>query len=139
VRQVRPEQRRDERRGEDQQAAHRRRSRLRAVRLRTFLPDHLANLEVAQLANHPRTKQEAERERRQAGRRGPEGDVARDVEDARVGAERIEEFEQHQANSSAIRSAIRSVLVPREPLTSTTSPPRIAAAIAGAAASLLSK
>src|SRR5438552_2050049 len=109
------------------------------MRLRTLLPDHLADLEITQLADHPGSERQAECQRGQARRCGPERDVARDVEDRRVGVERIEEIQQHQANSSAIRSAMRSVLMPRDPFTSTTSPARIAAAIAGAAASLLSK
>ena len=61
-------------------------------------------------------------QRRHAGRRGAERDVARHVEDGDLRVERDEEVIQHQPNSAVRRSTTRSVRVPREPLTSTTSP-----------------
>ena len=139
VRQVCPQQRRHDRRRQDQQPAHGRRSRLGAMRLRSFLANHLPDLEIAQLSDHPRPKRQAECERRQARGRGAERDVPRDVEDGGVSVERVEEVQQHQPNTSAIRSATRSVRVPREPFTSTISPSRMAAAMSGAADALWAK
>src|SRR5258708_6018766 len=109
------------------------------MRLWPLLADHLPDLEVAKLSNHPRTERQAQRQRGEAGGRRPERDVSRHVEDGEVGVQRIQQIEKHQANSAAIRSAMRSVRVPRDPLTSTRSPERNAAATAGAACSLFSK
>ena len=62
--QVRPQQRRHERRRQNQQPAHRRRAGFGVVRLRPFLPDDLADLEVAQPADQPRAEEEADGQRR---------------------------------------------------------------------------
>ena len=51
---------------------------------RPLLPDHLADLELAQLADHPRPEHQADRQRRQARRRRAERDVARHVQHART-------------------------------------------------------
>src|SRR5688572_3421839 len=82
VGEIGPEQRRQDRRRQDQDAAHRRRARLGAVRLRPFLADDLANLEVADLADEPGPDDQAEDQRAEARRGGAEGDVARDVKEA---------------------------------------------------------
>ena len=139
VGEVRPQQRRHERRRQDQQPAHRRRAGLGAMRLRPFLPDHLPDLEIAQPADQPRSHDQADDERRHARRRGAERDVAGHVEDRDLRVEREEEVVQHQPNTAVMRSTTRSVRVPRDPLTSTTSPDVSCAAIAGAASVLLSK
>src|SRR5207244_3419012 len=76
VGQVGPQHRRHERRRQDQHAAHRRRSRFGTVRLRTLLADHLADLKLAQLADHPRAERQADRQRRQACRGRAKRDVA---------------------------------------------------------------
>ena len=128
VGEVRPQQRRHERRRQDQQPAHRRRARLRAVRRRTLLADDLADLELAQLADQPRAQQQADGQRREAGRSRAERDVPRDVEHGERRVQREEQVIQHQAHSAFTRSATMSVRVPRDPFTSTTSPARSIAA-----------
>jgi hypothetical protein len=94
IRKIRPQQGGDDRRRQDQQSAHGRRSRLGAMRLRSFLPDDLPDLEITQLADHPGSEQQAEDERRQARRRRAKRDVARDVEDAEVGRDISERRQQ---------------------------------------------
>ena len=95
VREVGPEQRRCDRGSQDQQAAHRGRAGLGPVRLGSFLPDHLADLEVTQLADHPRSEHEADDERRQARSRGAERDVTRHVEHRELGVKWIQQVIQH--------------------------------------------
>src|SRR5688572_10342882 len=108
------------------------------MRLRPFLTDHLADLEIAQLRDHPGTEHQAYRERGQAGRRRAECDVPHHVQRAEERFERRQQVVQHQANSAAMRSATMSVRVPRDPLTRTRSPALTAAAISPAATSLFS-
>ena len=48
---------------ENQQTAHGGRPRLGAMRLRTLLADHLTNLEIAKLANHPGSEHETDEQR----------------------------------------------------------------------------
>ena len=96
------------------------------MRGRTFLPDDLPDLKLAQLANHPRTEHQADRERGQAGGRRAERDVARHVQHRELRGPGIDELKQqviqHQASSAFSRSTTRSVRTPRDPLTSTRSP-----------------
>src|SRR5204863_2050693 len=130
---------RHERGGENQEPAHRRRARLRTVCGWPLVPDHLADLEIAQGANEPRTSQQADRERRQAGGRRPERDVPCDVEHRIARVKREKQVVEHQPRPAFTASAMMSVRVPREPFTSTTSPGLTSATTAGAAASLVSK
>ena len=65
---------------------------------------------------------EADGERREARRRGAKRDVARHVQHRQLRVERVEEVIQHQPRSAFSRSTTRSVLTPRDPFTSTTSP-----------------
>ena len=74
VGQVRPKKRREDCAGEDQQAAHRRRPGLGAVGLRSILPDHLADLELAQPPDHHRAEDQAQGQGRHARARRAEGD-----------------------------------------------------------------
>ena len=128
VGQIGPQQRRHERRRQDQQPAHRRRAGLQLVRRRAFLPDDLADLEFAQLPDEPRPEQQADRERRQAGGRRAERDVARHVQHRELRAQREQHLEEqvveHQANSAFSRSTTSSVRTPRDPFTRITSPGR---------------
>ena len=126
VAEVGPEQRRHERRGQNQEAAHRRRAGLGPVRRRPFVTDHLPDLELLQLADHPRTEDEPERERRHAGDGGAERDVSRHVQHGEPRRQRRQQVIEHQANSAFSRATTRSVPMPREPFTSTRSPGRIA-------------
>jgi hypothetical protein len=64
------------------------------MRLGSFLADDLADLEIAQLADHPGTEQQAQDERRQARRRCAERDVARHIEDAEIGRDVSERRQQ---------------------------------------------
>ena len=86
------------------------------------MPHDLADLELAQPPNEPRPEQQAERERREAGGRRAERDVADDVEDVRTDRRADRGGGSSITPPSCSRSATRSVRVPREPLTSTRSP-----------------
>jgi hypothetical protein len=103
VGQVRPQQRRHERRRQYQQTAHRRRAGLGPMGRRPFRPDHLPDLELAQLRDHPRSERQADGERRQARRRRPERDVARHVQHRELRVEQVQQLIQHQANSALSR------------------------------------
>jgi hypothetical protein len=139
IRQIRPQQRGDERRGENEQAAHGRRARLGPVRLRTFGANHLADLEFAQRAHEPWAERQADGERRQTRRGGAKRDVPSHVQHGELLVKLEEEPVQHQARSVVSRSTTRSVWTPRDPLTSTTSPRRTSPASASAASSLVAK
>ena len=73
------------------------------MRRRAFLADHLPDLELAQLADHPGAEEQPDGERRQARGGRPERDVARHVEDRPV-RRQVVEVVQHQANSAFSRS-----------------------------------
>ena len=135
VAKIRPQQRRHERRGQDQESAHRRRAGLGPVRRRAFVTDDLPDLELLQLADHPGSENEPESERGHAGHRRPERDVARHVQDREPRRQRRQEVVEHQANSALRRSTTRSVPMPREPFTSTRSPGRMRASATSAASS----
>ena len=137
VGEIGPEQCRDQRRRQDQQAAHRRRPGLGAVGLRPVLADHLADLELAQAADHDRPEHDAEQERRHARAGGAERDVAEDVEDRRRAVQRIEKVVEHQANSTFRRSMTVSMRTPCDPLTSTRSPGRTRRSASSAASALV--
>src|SRR4051812_20840204 len=96
IRQVRPQQRGDERGGQDQQPAHRRRSGLRAMTGRSLLTNHLTDLKLAQPPHHPRSEQQADGERRQARRGGPERDVTGHVQHRHLRVERVEKVIEHR-------------------------------------------
>ena len=83
VAKVHPQQHRDGDRGEDEQAAHRRRAALGEVALRPILADRLAlALLDPQPADEPGTKQQTDDQRRRARRARAEADIADEVEDA---------------------------------------------------------
>ena len=79
---VGPQQRRDDKPGQDHQPAHGRRAFLsHEMRLRAILADRLAlALAQAQQGNHRRAEQKNEQQRRHRGAGGPERDVAKQVE-----------------------------------------------------------
>ena len=77
--QVRPEEHGHDGREHNQNTAHRGRAGLGLVTLRAFFADELADLQFAQAANGPRPEHEREHERRQAGHRGANRDVAKNV------------------------------------------------------------
>ena len=133
VPQIGPEQRRHQRGGQNQQTSHRRRAGFRRVRRRAFVPDDLADLKLAQLANEPRAEQQADEQRREARRGGPEGDVLNDVQHRDLRVERKKKVVEHQTNSALRRSTTTSVRMPREPFTSTRSPGLTSAAAISAA------
>ena len=101
VRQVREEERRDDDREVDEDAAHRGRPRLRLVGLRTLLADGLADLPRAQPADEARAEEDREEERHERGVRGPERDVAEDAEDRHLAEERMEKPRDHRASPPA--------------------------------------
>ena len=114
IAQVRPQQRRNHDRDDDQDAAHGRRAGLLLVRFRTFLADVLADLKLAQLGDQPRTQRDAQEQRRQAGKRRAKRGVAEDAERADVWEKLfVEKVIKHSlpppANASTLSSA-RSTL-----------------------------
>ncbi len=80
VAQVRPQQRGDHDRNDDQHAAHGGRAGFLLVRLGSFFANVLADLELAQLGDQPRSQRDAEKQRGQAGEGGARGYVAEDAE-----------------------------------------------------------
>src|SRR5438093_11942601 len=110
---------------------------------RPFLPDDLANLKFAQLTNHPLTERQTNGQRREAGCGCAERDVLRHVQHRQLRMREIQlsvqEVVQHQPRSTLNLSTIRSVRMPREPLTSTRSPARTNPAMELAASSLVAK
>ena len=94
--QVAPEQRGNHRRAHDQHAAHGRRSGLGLMALRPFLANELADLQVAQPLDHPRTQHQGDHQSREAGERRAHGDVAKHVERMKIALQHvIEEVEEH--------------------------------------------
>ena len=85
IAQVRPQQRRNHDRNDDQDAAHRRRAGLLLMRLRPVFADVLPDLELAQLANQPGPEDDAKEQSRQARKRRPERDVAEQAKRAKIG------------------------------------------------------
>ena len=88
----------------------------------TLLANHLADLELAKLADHPRPEQQTDGQRRQTRGGGAKRDVPRHVQHGELRVKRIEQVEQHQPRSAFSRSTTRSVRTPREPFTRTRSP-----------------
>ena len=80
VGQVRPEQRGQQGGRQDEQTAHGRRTRLRAVRRRPLVPNHLTDLELAKRANQPGPEQQADGQGRQARGGGAKRDVTGHVQ-----------------------------------------------------------
>src|SRR5919108_5582765 len=108
------------------------------MRLRAFLTDHLSDLEVAQSSNEPWTKHKADHQCSDARGRGAERDEAYELRQLRI--ERLNELvkvKDHPANSAVIRSTTASVLIPRDPFTSTRSPSDSHDVMASAAALLV--
>ena len=134
---VRPEQHRDEQREQDQQPAHRRRAGLALV-VGADLADRLPHAQARQLPDQRRAHQEGDEERRERRRPGAEGDVAEDVEGADIGGQRVEQVVEHSGSRLRfeVASATRSILIARDPLTSTQSP-RSTSSRTGAPASSL--
>ena len=91
IREISPEQRRNCRGQHDEHATHRRRSRFFLMGLGTFFADILANLKLAQLANQPRTKDQRQEHRGQAGVNRAHRDVAKNVERAEVAPQNFDE------------------------------------------------
>ena len=80
----------------NQHAAHGGRARFFLVILRAFFSDVLANLQLAQLADQPRTEHESEKHAGEASVHGAHGDVAKHVERAEIFLQRvIEEVVKH--------------------------------------------
>src|SRR5690606_38003845 len=115
-----------------------RRARLREMPLGAFLADDLTDLAALEAPDEPRVEPEGQPERRQRRGDGAERHVAEDVQKAEPGlvVERIEEVVDHASSSpsdaalassgeptegSSSASTTLSILIPREPLTSTTS------------------
>src|SRR5262249_54033862 len=71
---VRPKQRRNHDRNDDEHAAHRRRARLFLMRFRTVLANVLPDLKFAQPRDQPGPENDAQEKRSQAGERGSERD-----------------------------------------------------------------
>ncbi len=67
---------------DDQDAAHGGGAGFLLVRLGAFLADVLADLEIAQVVDHPGAEGDAKKERGEAGAGGAEGGVAEDAERA---------------------------------------------------------
>src|SRR2546427_145760 len=118
--QIGPEERRNDDREEDQDAPHGRRAALDLVPAGAVLADPLANAVALQRADHRRPEHDGECKGGERGVDEPEAEVAEDVEDRELRVKGIEQEVQHYANSSSTHS----IRVPREPLSSTTSPAR---------------
>src|SRR5262249_42489602 len=112
--------------GQDEHATHGGCPLLGSVALRGVFADRLAAvLEQAQALDEPGTDEEREHERRDQRHERPEGQVTEDVEDDVVPAEGNEEIVEHSSPrvSRAISASLtRSMRMPRDPFTRTTSP-----------------
>src|SRR5207302_7268524 len=118
--QIGPEERRHENREEDQDAPHGGCAALALVPAGAILADTLANAVALQRADHRRREDDDKHKGSERGVDEPEAEVAEDVEDRELRVKGIEQEVEHYANSSITRS----IRVPREPLSSTTSPAR---------------
>ena len=103
IRQVAPQQRRNQDGDADQHAAHRGRAALLLVALRTFFADVLADLKLAQPINDKRPDQQADQQRRQARKDAAERDVAEDPEVPEVGKELLIEQPIEQRKPPRVR------------------------------------
>src|SRR5690606_11261242 len=134
----RPERGREEEREEHERPAHRRRAGLGEVRLGARGAHHLTDLLLLQAADEPGIEPEREEERRHRRRERAEGHVAEHVEEAQPidRVERVEQVVDHPCVPSWRRiGSARSIVVEREPFTTTTSPARSSASAAWAASS----
>src|SRR5207244_8131746 len=116
-------------RRQDDDPAHGRGALLGAMPLGRVLADRLAPvLQLSQAPDEPRADDQRDDERRDQGHERTEAQVAKDVEDDVVLRERDEEVIEHpsfsfqRARRATSASTTRSMRMPREPLTSTTSP-----------------
>ena len=106
-----------------------------------FLANELADLQLPQAPDHPRSQNQPQKKSREAGERRAHGDVAKDVEQVRLARrdvidEVVEHFSRVPAAAGAgdassasgyfARSAstMRSIFTPRDPFTSSRSPGR---------------
>src|SRR5205814_2438703 len=113
----------DQHRPEDQASAHRGRSDLLLVRFRRVLADVArALLQPAQRLDVAGTEEEADHQRYQPGHQHAEARVAQHVEEREAIRVLEEEVVEHQAPPAlASASLMRSIFIPRDPFTSTTS------------------
>src|SRR5690606_25971556 len=122
--QIRPQQRGENDRNQDQGTAHGRRAGFRQVALRAVITNRLANLVLAQLADHDRADKESDKQRRQHAENGAQRNVLHDQETLVVLREKFRQPEQHQccppiARNASITASMRAL---REPFTSTVPP-----------------
>ena len=94
--QIAPQQRRHGDGEHNQGAAHGRRARFAIMGFGSVFADVLTDLQLPQLADHPRTEQETDEESRQAGINGPERDVPEHIEYRYDGMQRIEQVINHR-------------------------------------------
>ena len=109
IAQIRPQQRGDHDRDDDQHPAHRGRTRLLLMRFRALFANILADLKLPQPADQPWAQPDAEKERGEAGEAGAERDVAEHAERADVALEGFVEQEvehlRHHLSSISLSSA----------------------------------
>src|SRR6185295_6492958 len=126
VRDIGPQQRREDDGKDDQETSHRGGSGLGEVPARTIGPDMLAQPHLLQLANEPWGHYECHEKGRHGGIDDPEALIAKDVEDRKMRVQRIEPEVQHglcQLSSLVLSGAKTcSKRRRRDAFTSTTSP-----------------
>ena len=96
VREVREEERRDDDREVDEDAAHRRRARLGLVPVGPLLADGLPDLPRAQPPDEAGAEEDREKERHERRVRRAKRDVPEDAEDRDLPEERVEEPRDHR-------------------------------------------
>jgi len=84
IRQIRPQQRRNQDRNTDQHTAHRRRAALLLVRLRPLFTNVLPYLKLAQLLDDIGPNQQADQQRRQARKHSAKRQVAKNAKQPEV-------------------------------------------------------
>src|SRR5438445_2307816 len=144
VGEVSPEEGGEHHGNEDQEPPCRWRAFLGLVGKRSLGSDLLPDLELPQPLDQARAQGKADQQRREGRQRRPERDVPENVQDLQVVVQRIEEVIEHQwipsgpagwPAAARIASTTRSIRMPRDPFTRTTSPDRRAPATNVAAAS----
>src|SRR3954463_6344361 len=128
VGQIREEERGEKHRPEDEPAPHRRRALLLLVRLGSVLAHRGdAVLLGAHRLDVARPEKQADAERDEPRRQDPERGISQDIESRDPIGERVEQEVEHQCDpededpAGERGSLIRSICMPREPLTRTTS------------------
>src|SRR5258706_8086385 len=136
VAQVRPQQRRHHDGYGDQQPPHRRSPGFFLMSFRTFFPNVLSNLELAQPVDHQRSHDKRGKQCGKTGKRGAERQVAEDAEWRKIMLQLHEQQPVEQSASVPRRfqcfpsrrafhvSSAFSSLTPREAFNKITSPPR---------------